>query len=111
MILDSPAVRIGKRPHRLHCNQRGRIYRWLRDRLGVWPLPRGLDHRALSAILGARGKPDGGLAEPVAPEDFGLPLEVPTLGKLLKDKGYATAAFGKWHLGEHEHFHPNKRGV
>lgn len=43
-------------------------------------------------------------------EKFGLPLEIPTLGKLLQKQGYVTSAFGKWHLGEHEHFHPNKRG-
>jgi len=52
----------------------------------------------------------GGLAEPVPAEKFGLPLKIPTLGKLLQKKGYATAAFGKWHLGEHDHFHPNERG-
>jgi len=47
---------------------------------------------------------------PVAPEDYGLPLNIPTLGTLLKKKGYTTAAIGKWHLGEYEHFHPNNRG-
>ncbi len=52
----------------------------------------------------------GGLAAPVPAEKFGLPLDVPTLGTLLQKNGYATAAFGKWHLGEHEHFHPNRRG-
>lgn len=52
----------------------------------------------------------GGLAEPIPAEKFGLPLDVPTLGTLLQKRGYTTAAFGKWHLGEHPHFHPNKRG-
>lgn len=52
----------------------------------------------------------GGLAKPVPPEKFGLPLEIPTIGKLLQKQGYVTSVFGKWHLGEHEHFHPNKRG-
>lgn len=52
----------------------------------------------------------GGLAVPVPVEKFGLPLKIPTLGRLLRDEGYATAAFGKWHLGEHDHFHPNERG-
>jgi arylsulfatase A len=28
-----------------------------------------------------------------------LPLEIYTLGELMKDAGYATAYFGKWHLG------------
>jgi len=52
----------------------------------------------------------GGLAKPVPKEKFGLPLEIPTLGTLLKKQGYVTSAFGKWHLGEYDHFHPNKRG-
>ncbi|MGB0992026.1 MAG: sulfatase-like hydrolase/transferase [Akkermansiaceae bacterium] len=52
----------------------------------------------------------GGLSKPVPREKFGLPLEIPTLGKLLQKKGYTTSVFGKWHLGEHDHFHPNKRG-
>ena len=34
---------------------------------------------------------------------YGLPLEERTLPQALKDAGYATAIFGKWHLG---HFAP-----
>jgi len=52
----------------------------------------------------------GGQAWKVPAEKFGLPQEIPTLGKLLQKKGYTTATFGKWHLGEHENFHPNNRG-
>lgn len=33
-----------------------------------------------------------------------------TLPEMLKDKGYATAAFGKWHLGTRMMFHPMKNG-
>lgn len=32
------------------------------------------------------------------------------LPEMLKDKGYATAAFGKWHLGTRMMFHPMKNG-
>ncbi|MFC4991600.1 sulfatase [Rubritalea tangerina] len=52
----------------------------------------------------------GGQAWKVPSEKFGLPTEIPTLGTLLQKKGYTTAVFGKWHLGEHENFHPNNRG-
>jgi len=33
-----------------------------------------------------------------------------TLPEMLKDKGYATAAFGKWHLGTRMMFHPMNNG-
>ncbi|NNC71001.1 MAG: sulfatase [Flavobacteriaceae bacterium] len=33
-----------------------------------------------------------------------------TLAELLKAEGYATAVFGKWHLGDHPHFMPNNHG-
>lgn len=43
-------------------------------------------------------------------EDMGLPLGLPTMADHLKDLGYQTALFGKWHLGEADRFHPTKRG-
>jgi arylsulfatase A len=33
-----------------------------------------------------------------------------TLGEICKSRGYATACFGKWHLGHHEKFLPNRHG-
>ncbi|MCP4642047.1 MAG: sulfatase [bacterium] len=38
-----------------------------------------------------------------------LPLEHVTVAEALKEAGYATAAFGKWHLGGRDHF-PDKQG-
>ena len=32
------------------------------------------------------------------------------LAELLKGSGYATALFGKWHLGTRDHFHPTLQG-
>ena len=32
------------------------------------------------------------------------------ISELLKERGYATAAYGKWHLGNHEPFWPTSRG-
>ena len=38
-----------------------------------------------------------------------LPSET-SLPRLLKQRGYATALIGKWHLGSRPEFHPNKHG-
>lgn len=39
-----------------------------------------------------------------------LPLEKVTFAQQLKSGGYATALFGKWHLGQTGEHHPSKRG-
>lgn len=39
-----------------------------------------------------------------------LPLDHVTIAQQLKGSGYATALFGKWHLGEHGAYHPSQRG-
>lgn len=44
--------------------------------------------------------------DPVA----GLPVEQITIADRLKKLGYVTGAVGKWHLGAHPQFHPNRRG-
>lgn len=41
---------------------------------------------------------------------FGLPASEQTIGALLKTAGYATGAFGKWHLGYRDEFNPTRRG-
>ncbi|MBI3850017.1 MAG: sulfatase [Verrucomicrobia bacterium] len=39
-----------------------------------------------------------------------LPLDKITIAQSLKKAGYATAMFGKWHLGDDGPHHPGKRG-
>ncbi len=41
---------------------------------------------------------------------LGLPPEVPTVASLLKQAGYRTALFGKWHLGYPPAFGPLRSG-
>jgi arylsulfatase A-like enzyme len=41
---------------------------------------------------------------------IGLPLTEKTLADLLRQQGYATGAFGKWHLGIEPPYHPLQRG-
>ncbi|MEN9865063.1 MAG: hypothetical protein RL748_653 [Pseudomonadota bacterium] len=54
----------------------------------------------------------GGLEEPIAKanDQIGLPPSHPTLPSLLKQAGYRTALFGKWHLGYLPLYSPLKSG-
>ncbi len=42
--------------------------------------------------------------------NIGIHDDEMTLGELVKQKGYATAVFGKWHLGHHPQFLPPRHG-
>ncbi len=42
--------------------------------------------------------------------EVGLPLTETTIAHVMANSGYASGAVGKWHLGAHTSFHPNKRG-
>jgi len=41
---------------------------------------------------------------------IGLNVDELTMGELVRQKGYATACFGKWHLGDHVRFLPTNNG-
>lgn len=43
-------------------------------------------------------------------DDMGIPLDEKVMGDYMKELGYATAYFGKWHVGGADRFHPLKRG-
>ncbi len=49
---------------------------------------------------------------PLRPVDnvTNLPLDRDIIAKQLQAAGYATALFGKWHIGEQGNYHPAKRG-
>lgn len=41
---------------------------------------------------------------------IGISAREPNLARTLKQLGYRTALFGKWHLGHHAQFHPLRHG-
>ena len=43
-------------------------------------------------------------------DEMGIPLNEKMMAEYLKELGYQTAFFGKWHLGGADHFHPTRRG-
>ena len=59
---------------------------------GCYPMRVGLP-----SVLGPRSKQ-------------GIKADETTLAELLKRRGYATACFGKWHLGHHREFLPLQHG-
>jgi uncharacterized sulfatase len=61
----------------------------------------------LTAHIPGHWRPFEKLAEP--PPALELPLEVVTLAERLRDAGYATGYFGKWHLGGRG-FGPREQG-
>jgi arylsulfatase A-like enzyme len=48
--------------------------------------------------------PDGNV------NDLGIPASEVLLGELFQQAGYATACFGKWHLGHRPQFFPTRHG-
>ena len=64
-----------------------------------------------AALLTGRIPQRMGIVNVFFPESFmGMPTEELTMGQLLQQEGYATAAVGKWHLGHHYQFLPLQRG-
>ncbi|MBN8417414.1 MAG: sulfatase [Verrucomicrobia bacterium] len=51
-------------------------------------------------------------SRPLRPVDNAqqLPLDKITIAQTMKQAGYATGMFGKWHLGEKDAYHPGQRG-
>lgn len=51
---------------------------------------------------------DGHVLRPLSP--YGLHPDEQTIAEVLKERGYATGIFGKWHLGDNPKFLPMRQG-
>ncbi|KAF4519860.1 hypothetical protein B566_EDAN005198, partial [Ephemera danica] len=61
-------------------------------------------------LTGRMGLRTGVIQNFAASSVAGLPRNETTLAEILKEAGYRTAMFGKWHLGTRPSFHPLDRG-
>ncbi|RIV73660.1 sulfatase [Flagellimonas aequoris] len=52
-----------------------------------------------------------GIHNALGPDNtHGINASETTIAEMLKEKGYATAIYGKWHLGHHKQFLPTRHG-
>ena len=68
---------------------------------------------ARAAIMTSRYGTELGIFDwinPAVDKSLGLDAKIPTWPRLLQQAGYATALFGKWHLGDLDDQHPTQRG-
>ncbi len=65
-----------------------------------------------AALMTGRWQQRVGLEWAIYPgqKEPGLPTRETTLARMLKDAGYRTGMFGKWHLGYRKEFAPNAHG-
>ncbi len=64
-----------------------------------------------AALLTGRRPWRTGIIDVLRPDGpSGIPDDEVTLAELLRDRGYATAAIGKWHLGDRPEFLPCRHG-
>lgn len=63
-----------------------------------------------AGLLTGRLNTRNGVTGVFFPESTGMPAEEITLAEALKEQGYATGCFGKWHLGDLEGHLPTDQG-
>ncbi|MFM7150646.1 MAG: sulfatase-like hydrolase/transferase, partial [Gemmataceae bacterium] len=62
-----------------------------------------------SALLTGRHEFFNGVTHTIQERER-LTLNAVTLPEILRDTGYTTGVFGKWHLGDEDAYQPSKRG-
>jgi arylsulfatase A len=63
-----------------------------------------------AALLTGRLPARNGIGSVLVPGQNGLMQSEITIAEILKSKGYKTACFGKWHLGDDKEYLPTKQG-
>ncbi|MFI3264288.1 MAG: sulfatase-like hydrolase/transferase [Rikenellaceae bacterium] len=63
-----------------------------------------------AGLLTGRLNSRNGVPKVYFPNENGIPTEEITIAEMLRESGYATACFGKWHLGDAEECMPLSKG-
>lgn len=66
-----------------------------------------------TAFLTGRYQQRAGIVDVIVGDretEHGIPTSTPTLAKVFKNNGYATALFGKWHCGHQDQYNPVHHG-
>ncbi|MBX3177209.1 MAG: sulfatase [Candidatus Hydrogenedentes bacterium] len=97
-------------PHLNRMAEEGRIFTHFNVTAGVCtPSRASLITGCYAQRVGMHTNPrDGLVLRPVSP--YGLNPDEITIAEVLKDRDYATAIIGKWHLGDQPDFLPTRQG-
>jgi len=90
-------------PHVRKLAEEGRVFK-------NFYVPQGICSASRSALLSGCYPGRTKIFGAHAPRARGLDPRFATMGEVLKRKGYATAVFGKWHIGDRPETRPPARG-
>jgi len=79
-------------------------------RLDHFFVPQAICSASRSALLTGSYPGRTGIFGALRPREKGLDPNIPTISEVLKNEGYRTACFGKWHLGDTPETRPQARG-
>jgi len=101
---------VHRTPHLNRMAREGRRFTHFCVSAGVCTLSRAsLMTGCYAQRIGMHHNPrDGQVLRPIS--SYGLHPEEVTIAEMLKQRGYATAIFGKWHLGDQPVFLPTRQG-
>lgn len=63
-----------------------------------------------ASLLSGKLNPHNGVLKVLSPDETGMPTENVTIAEVLRSKGYATACYGKWHIGSDDGQMPMDQG-
>lgn len=73
-------------------------------------VPQAICSASRAALLTGTYPERNGVFGAHAPTERGLEINFITMAEMLKENGYKTGFFGKWHLGDQEETRPHNRG-